>query len=120
MLTPCNPFYDGSFLKVFMPPSLNGNLNESFNASSWLLQERQLQERLKDIERDHRLYTMEEDEVKVQEALLKPERTHRDSLRASRQLSRRYPGLPLDKALRSENAKLRKELDHMRVRSSFS
>lgn len=74
-----------------------------------------MQERLRAIEKDKRLYSMEESEVKVQETLLKPERTKRDSLRLSRQLSRRYPGLPLDLALREENAKLRKELDHMRV-----
>jgi len=53
--------------------------------------------------------------VKVQETLWKPKRTKRDSLRLSRQLSRRYPGMPLDLALREENAKLRKELEHMRV-----
>lgn len=75
----------------------------------------EMQERLRAIEKDKRLYSMEESEVKVQETLLKPERTKRDSLRLSRQLSRRYPGLPLDLALREENAKLRKELDHMRV-----
>lgn len=58
---------------------------------------------------------MEESEVQVQETLLKPERSRRDSMRLSRQLSRRYPGLPLDIALREENTKLRKELEHMKV-----
>ena len=53
--------------------------------------------------------------MKVQKTLLKPERTKRDSLRLSRQLSKRYPGVPLDLALREENTKLRKELDEMRV-----
>lgn len=53
--------------------------------------------------------------MEVQATLLKPERTKRESLRLSRQLSRRYPGMPLDLALREENAKLRKELEHMRV-----
>lgn len=51
----------------------------------------------------------------MQQTLLKPQHSKRDSLRLSRQLSRRYPGLPLDVALREENAKLRKELDHMKV-----
>lgn len=74
-----------------------------------------LQERLRAITKDKRLYAMDESEVKIQKTLLKPERTKRDSLRLSRQLSRRYPGMPLDLALREENTKLKKELDHMRV-----
>jgi hypothetical protein len=73
------------------------------------------QERLRAIAKDKRLYTMDESEVKVQKTLLKPERSRRDSMRLSRQLSRRYPGMPLDKALREENTKLRKELEHMKV-----
>jgi Cys-rich protein (TIGR01571 family) len=72
-------------------------------------------ERLRAITKDKRLYTMDESEVKVQKTLLKPERTKRDSLRLSKQLSRRYPGLPLDLALREENAKLRQELEQMKA-----
>lgn len=72
-------------------------------------------ERLRAISKDKRSYTMEDSEVKMQQTLLKPQHSKRDSLRLSRQLSRRYPGLPLDVALREENAKLRKELDHMKA-----
>jgi hypothetical protein len=54
--------------------------------------------------------------MKVQETLLKPERSRGDSMRVSHQLSRRYPGYSIDQALREENSKLRKELDYMRVR----
>lgn len=74
-----------------------------------------VQERIRAIVKDKRSYTMERSDVKVQETLLKPEHTRRDSMRLSRQLSRRYPGMPLDIALREENAKLQKELEHMRV-----
>ncbi|XP_024390134.1 protein MID1-COMPLEMENTING ACTIVITY 1 [Physcomitrium patens] len=72
-------------------------------------------ERIRAIVKDKRSYTMERSDVKVQETLLKPEHTRRDSMRLSRQLSRRYPGMPLDIALREENAKLQKELEHMRA-----
>ncbi|CAM6038906.1 unnamed protein product [Sphagnum compactum] len=72
-------------------------------------------DRLRAIERDRRLYTLEEDEMKVQETLLKPERSRSDSMRVSHQLSRRYPGYSIDQALREENSKLRKELNHMRA-----
>jgi hypothetical protein len=54
--------------------------------------------------------------MKVQETLLKSERSRSDSMRVSHQLSRRYPGYSIDQALREENSKLRKELDYMRVR----
>lgn len=73
-------------------------------------------ERLRAITKDKRLYTMDDSEVKMRDTLWKPERTKRDSLRLSKQLSRRYPGVPLNFALREENAKLRKELEHMRAR----
>ncbi|KAG0621052.1 hypothetical protein M758_4G264700 [Ceratodon purpureus] len=72
-------------------------------------------ERLRAITKDKRLYTMDESEVKVQKTLLKPARSRRESMRLSRQLSRRYPGMPLDIALREENTKLRKELEHMKA-----
>jgi hypothetical protein len=72
-------------------------------------------DRLRAIERDRRLYTLEEDEMKVQETLLKSERSRSDSMRVSHQLSRRYPGYSIDQALREENSKLRKELDYMRA-----
>jgi len=75
-----------------------------------------LQKHLKAIEKDRKPYTLEEDEVKVQESLLqKRELSRSDSSRLSRQLSKRYPGVPLTQALRSENEMLRQELQHMRV-----
>jgi hypothetical protein len=78
-------------------------------------------ERLKAIEEDHQLYTMEEDEVKVHEALLNKKPVcelskEGDSMRrVSRQLSRRYPGYSIEQILREENTKLQQELQHMRV-----
>ncbi|CAM6027315.1 unnamed protein product [Sphagnum balticum] len=80
--------------------------------------------KLKAIEKDRKPYTLENDELKVQESLLKRDLSRKnssslsrkDSSRLSRQLSKRYPGLPLTEALRTENEMLRKELQVMKAR----
>lgn len=71
---------------------------------------------LKVIEKDRKPYTLEADEVKVQESLLKRDLSRKDSSRLSRQLSKRYPGLPVTEALRTENKMLRKELQIVKAR----
>lgn len=76
-----------------------------------------LQKHLKAIEKDRKPYTLEVDEVKVQESLLKRDRSKSDSNRLSRQLSKRYPGVPLTEALRNENEMLRQELQRIQVRT---
>ncbi|KAH9559866.1 hypothetical protein CY35_06G077700 [Sphagnum magellanicum] len=68
------------------------------------------------IEKDRKPYTLEADEVKVQESLLKRDLSRKDSSRLSRQLSKRYPGLPVTEALRTENKMLRKELQIVKAR----
>ena len=78
-----------------------------------------VQKHLKAIEKDRKPYTLEADEVKVQESLLKRDLSRSDSSRLSRQLSKRYPGVPLTQALRSENEMLRQELQNMRVRDTL-
>lgn len=70
---------------------------------------------LKAIEKDRKPYTLEVDEVKVQESLLKRDRSKSDSNRLSRQLSKRYPGVPLTEALRNENEMLRQELQRIQA-----
>jgi hypothetical protein len=75
-----------------------------------------LQKHLKVIEKDRKPYTLEADEVKVQESLLKRDLSRKDSSRLSRQLSKRYPGLPVTEALQTENKMLRKELQIVKVR----
>jgi len=74
---------------------------------------------LKAIEKDRKPYTLEEDEVKVQESLQKRELSRSDSSRLSRQLSKRYPGVPLTQALRSENEMLRQELQAIRASMEY-
>jgi hypothetical protein len=87
-----------------------------------------VQKKLKAIEKDRKPYTLENDELKVQESLLKRDLSRKnssslsrkDSSRLSRQLSKRYPGLPLTEALRTENEMLRKELQVMKVSFFFA
>jgi hypothetical protein len=76
-----------------------------------------LQKHLKAIEKDRKPYTLEDDELKVQESLMKRELSRKDSCRLSRQLSKRYLGLPITEALRTENEMLRNELEIVRVSS---
>lgn len=73
------------------------------------------QKHLRAIEKDRKPYTLEVDEVKVQESILKRDLSKSESSRLSRQLSKRYPGLPITQALRNENEMLRQELERMRV-----
>jgi hypothetical protein len=75
-----------------------------------------LQKHLKAIEKDRKPYTLEDDELKVQESLMKCELSRKDSCRLSRQLSKRYPGLPITEALRTENEMLRNELQIVKAR----
>lgn len=70
---------------------------------------------LKAIDKDRKPYTLEVDEVKVTESLMKRELSRSDSSRLSRQLSKRYPGMPITQALRNENEMLRRELQHLRA-----
>jgi hypothetical protein len=70
---------------------------------------------MKAIEKDRKPYTLEVDEVKVQESLLKRDLSRSDSSRLSRELSKRYPGLPITQALRNENEMLRQELQRLRA-----
>jgi hypothetical protein len=79
-----------------------------------------MQKHLKAIAKDRKPYTLEVEEVKVQESLLKRDLSRSDSSRLSRELSKRYPGVSITQALRSENEMLRQELQHMRVRQFCS
>lgn len=62
------------------------------------------------IERDRREYTLDEEEKRIYSTLLKDARTRDDSVVLQKSLSRNYPGLGLERALKEENEKLRREL----------
>ncbi|BBN12371.1 hypothetical protein Mp_5g19510 [Marchantia polymorpha subsp. ruderalis] len=73
-------------------------------------------EKLRAIEKDRREYTMDDEEKTIYTTLLKDDRTIADSAILQRSLSRSYPGLGLERALREENEKLRLELQQMQAR----
>lgn len=80
-----------------------------------LLDGYRIQERLQAIEEDHHNYTLEEEEVEAQNVILKSEHTKEDADILEKSLSRRYPRLAFDEALREENEKLHVELQRSQV-----
>ncbi|KAL3845345.1 hypothetical protein ACJIZ3_002748 [Penstemon smallii] len=72
-----------------------------------LLDNARVKERIEEIERDQREYTLDEDDRKVQVAL-----TENDTIILKKSISCSYPNLPFDKALRKEHEKLKVELQH--------
>ncbi|XP_042482209.1 protein MID1-COMPLEMENTING ACTIVITY 1-like [Macadamia integrifolia] len=72
-----------------------------------LVDNARFRERLEDIERDQREYTLDEEDRKMQDAILRREN---DTKVLKKTLSCSYPNLPFDAALQKENEKLQLEL----------
>lgn len=70
-------------------------------------------ERFKAIEEDKRVYTLDDEELKVYETVLKTEVSAKEAHILEKSLSRSYPGLCLDEVLRQEKSKLREELQQV-------
>lgn len=64
-----------------------------------------IQERLEEIQMDHREYTLDEDDRKVQVAI-----SANDTIALKKSISFSYPNLPFDKAMQKEHEKLEAEL----------
>ncbi|CAI9758002.1 unnamed protein product [Fraxinus pennsylvanica] len=75
-----------------------------------LLDNARVKERLEEIQKDQREYTYDEDDRKVQSAILNPQPSEDDTIILKKSLSCSYPKLPFDTALRKENEKLKVEL----------
>ncbi|XP_058090780.1 protein MID1-COMPLEMENTING ACTIVITY 1 isoform X2 [Magnolia sinica] len=75
-----------------------------------LVDNARVKERLQDIERDQREYTLDEEDRKVQDAILKPDPSKNDAMMLKKTLSCSYPNLAFDEALQKENEKLQVEL----------
>ncbi|OVA19973.1 Uncharacterized protein family Cys-rich [Macleaya cordata] len=75
-----------------------------------LVDNARVKERLEDIERDQREYTLDEDDRKAQDIILKPEPSKNDTMVLKKTLSCSYPNLPFESALQKENEKLQLEL----------
>ncbi|KAG5616304.1 hypothetical protein H5410_016128, partial [Solanum commersonii] len=67
-------------------------------------------ESLEVVEGDHREYTLDEEDVEAQRAVLKPDRSKKDANVLEKSLSRRYPDLRLHEPLEEEKEKLHLEL----------
>ncbi|GER40843.1 PLAC8 family protein [Striga asiatica] len=72
-------------------------------------------ERLEEIERDQREYTLDDDDRKVQDAL-----SQNDMIILKKSLSCSYGNVPVDKALRKERKKLELELQHSQANMDVS
>ncbi|KAL0015093.1 hypothetical protein SO802_002162 [Lithocarpus litseifolius] len=79
-----------------------------------------MKERLEDIERDQREYTLDEEDRKVQTVILKPSPSQHDAMVLKKTLSCSYPNLPFNEALQKENEKLHLELQHSQANLDVS
>nr|GMC67725.1 protein MID1-COMPLEMENTING ACTIVITY 1-like [Ipomoea batatas] len=75
-----------------------------------LVDNTRVRERLEVIEMDQREYTLDDEDRKVQEVILKPDPSLDDAVVLKKTLSFSYPSMPINEALRKENEKLHLEL----------
>ncbi|CAA0831063.1 Protein MID1-COMPLEMENTING ACTIVITY 1 [Striga hermonthica] len=80
-----------------------------------LIDNARVKERLEEIERDQREYTLDDDDRKVQDAL-----SQNDMIILKKSLSCSYGNVPVDKALRKERKKLELELQHSQANMDVS
>lgn len=80
-----------------------------------LVDNARVRERLEYIERDECEYTFDEEDKKVQAAILKPDPCIQQEMMLKKTLSCSYPNLPFEKALKKENEKLQLELQRSQV-----
>nr|GMC66119.1 protein MID1-COMPLEMENTING ACTIVITY 1-like [Ipomoea batatas] len=75
-----------------------------------LVDNTRVRERLEIIEMDQREYTLDDEDRKVQEVILKPDPSLDDAVVLKKTLSFSYPSMPINEALQKENEKLHLEL----------
>ena len=79
-----------------------------------------MQERLEDIERDQREYTLDEEDREVQDVILKPDCSGDHTTMLKKTLSCSYPNMCFNEALRKENEKLQLELQRSQAHLDVS
>ncbi|KAJ7944132.1 Protein MID1-COMPLEMENTING ACTIVITY 1 [Quillaja saponaria] len=84
-----------------------------------LVDNARVRERLEVIEMDQREYTLDDEDRKMQDVILKPEPLN-DTVVLKKTLSCSYPNLPFDKALKKENEKLQLELQRSQANMDMS
>lgn len=77
-----------------------------------LVDNARVRERVEMIERDQHEYTLDEEDRKVQDVILKRGQSQHDAIVLKKTLSCSYPNVPIDEAIRKENQKLHLELQH--------
>ncbi|KAL7192925.1 hypothetical protein ACSBR2_024688 [Camellia fascicularis] len=75
-----------------------------------LVDNARVREKLEYIEMDQREYTMDDEDRKVQDVILRPDPSNNDTMVLKKTLSCSYPNLPFNEALQKENEKLQLEL----------
>ncbi|KAJ8531417.1 hypothetical protein K7X08_026851 [Anisodus acutangulus] len=77
-----------------------------------LVDNARVRERFEIIEKDQREYTLDAEDMKVQEVILKRDPSKHDTVVLKRTLTRSYPSMPITEAIQKENEKLQLELQH--------
>lgn len=75
-----------------------------------LVDNARVRERLEYIEMDQREYTLDDEDRKVQDVIMKPDPSHSDTVVLKKTLSCSYPNLPFKEVIQKENEKLHLEL----------
>ncbi|XP_031494836.1 protein MID1-COMPLEMENTING ACTIVITY 1 [Nymphaea colorata] len=84
-----------------------------------LVDNARVRERLEDIEKDQREYTLDEEDEKVKDVILTPAPSVKGTCALKSSLSCRYPNLGFDEALKKENEKLQMELRRSQASMDF-
>ncbi|CAA2963492.1 Hypothetical predicted protein [Olea europaea subsp. europaea] len=77
-----------------------------------LVDNTRVRERIEMIEKDQCEYTLDDEDRKVQDLILKPDPSRKDTIALKKTLSCSYPNLPIDEAIIKENEKLQLELQN--------
>ncbi|XP_062144006.1 protein MID1-COMPLEMENTING ACTIVITY 1 [Alnus glutinosa] len=85
-----------------------------------LVDNARVRERLEVIEMDQREYTLDEEDRRVQDVILKPDPSSNDAMVLKKTLSCSYPNLPFCEALQKENEKLQFELQRSQAHLDVS
>lgn len=72
------------------------------------------------IERDHREYTLDDEDMKVQNVILNRDPSVKDTVVLKKTLSCSYPNLPFNEAIKKENEKLQLELQRSQANLDIS
>ncbi|XP_073044731.1 protein MID1-COMPLEMENTING ACTIVITY 1-like [Primulina eburnea] len=77
-----------------------------------LVDNARVRERMEMIEKDQHEYTLDDEDRKVQDVIMKREPSQHDTTVLKKSLSCSYPNMPFNEAIRKENEKLQLELQH--------